>query len=47
MPRRLRPIFSSIKIGNAGQELNGDPCPQRGTFPELGDTLGWTQAAQL
>jgi len=40
MSLRLLPIFSSTKIGNAGQELNGYLCPHRGPSPEMGETLG-------
>jgi hypothetical protein len=40
MPLRLLPIFSSTKIGNAWQELNGYLCPHRSTFPEMDETLG-------
>jgi hypothetical protein len=47
MPLRLLPIFSSTKIGNAWQELNGYLCHHRATSPEMGETLVWTQAAQL
>jgi hypothetical protein len=47
MPLRLLPIFSSTNIGNAGQELNGYLCHHRATSPEMGETLLWTQAAQL